>query len=124
MTLLEIAQAVKEHNEAGRVAVLLDTLYSPDAVSVEAVAAPVGDGGGVAAGLAAIRAKHAWWEGEMEMLSGEIDGPFLHGADRFALVFRSRLRARASGEESDMHEVAVYTVGDGRIVREEFFYTM
>jgi|SRR6056297_3662210 len=124
MTLLDIARAVKTHNETGRVAELLDTLYDPDAVSVEAAAAPGGDGGREAVGLAAIRAKHAWWEGEMEMLSGEIDGPFLHGDDRFALVFRSRIRIRASGAESDMHEVAVYTVGDGRIVREEFFYTM
>jgi ketosteroid isomerase-like protein len=124
MTLLEIGQAVKAHNEADTVGTLLDTLYSPDAVSVEAMAMPGEDGGREAVGLEAIRAKQDWWNANMEMLSAEIDGPFLHGDDRFALVFRARIRTRASGEESDLHEVGVYTVADGRIVREEFFYTM
>jgi len=29
---------------------------------------------------------------------------------------------KASGERSRMREVALYTVSEGRIVREEFFY--
>jgi hypothetical protein len=60
----------------------------------------------------------------MEFVSGTVEGPHLHGEDRFALIFKSVMREKASGNEIPMEEVAIYTVKDGKIVREEFFYTM
>lgn len=45
-----------------------------------------------------------------------------HGDDRFAVIFDISVKHKESGEVSDMKEVALYTVGDGKIVREEFFY--
>ena len=49
-------------------------------------------------------------------------GPYLHGTDRFSVVFGMDVTNKTSGERVQMQEVAVYTVRDGKIVREEFFY--
>lgn len=123
MTLLEIAQAVKAANDKNDVEALLNDLYSADCVSVEAAPMP-GVESPVSEGLEAIRAKHDWWNNAMEYVSGTIEGPHLHGDDRFALIYKSLMREKASGEEMPMEEVGIYTVKDGKIVKEEFFYTM
>jgi ketosteroid isomerase-like protein len=47
--------------------------------------------------------------------------PFLHGDDRFAVIFDIDATEKATGQRMPMREVAVYHVADGRIVREEFF---
>ena len=100
----------------------LDTLYSADAVSVEAALAP-GMESRETAGLDGIRGKHAWWDGAMEMHEAKIEGPFYHGEDRFGLIFEMDVTEKASGERSQMKEFGVYTVdAAGKIVREEFFY--
>lgn len=123
MELKELAMAVKTANDENTTAALLDKHYAEDCVSVEAACMP-GSDSAEAVGLDAIRAKHAWWESEMEFVSGTIEGPHLHGDDRFALIYKSVIREKASGNEIPMEEVAVYTVKDGKISREEFFYTM
>lgn len=97
----------------------LDKLYAADAVSVEA--ADMGNGR-EAAGLEAIKAKHDWWESSMEVVEGDVAGPMLHGDDRFAVIFRMTAREKATGKTSEMEEVGIYHVKDGKIVREEFFY--
>ena len=103
----------------GREAENLERLYSQDAVSVEAVDQ---GGGREASGLDAIRAKHAWWDENMEMTGGTVSDPMFHGPDRFAVIFEAQGREKQSGQTFDMKEVAIYTVSDGQIVREEFFY--
>ena len=99
----------------------LDKLYTPDAVSVEA--ADMGQGRETK-GVEGIKAKHDWWESTMEMLDGDIRGPMFDGDNRFAVIFTMTAKERETGKVSDMEEVAVYTVADGKIVREEFFYAM
>ena len=47
-----------------------------------------------------------------------------HGEDRFAVIFEAAGRDKSSGDTFEMKEVAVYHVADGKIVREEFFYSM
>lgn len=121
MTLKEIADELVSGCREGRELANLDRLYAPDAVSVEA--ADMGQGREVQ-GLPAIRAKHDWWAGAVEMLGGEVYGPYLHGDDRFAVRFTMKTRDRASGAVTEGEEVAVYHVAGGKIVREEFFYTM
>ncbi|MCV6596130.1 MAG: nuclear transport factor 2 family protein [Mangrovicoccus sp.] len=123
MELTDLAALVKSANEEDKTDALLAEHYAPDCVSVEAAVMPGADSA-EAVGLAAIQAKHAWWNENMEFVSGEIEGPFLHGADRFALIFKSVMREKASGNEMPMEEVAIYTMRDGKIAREEFFYTV
>lgn len=120
MDLRAIAAAVKTANQTNEIDALLNEHYAPDCVSVEAEA---GDGmDRVSEGLDAIRAKHAWWAETFEVHSVEITGPFVHAPDKFALLFSIDVTHKPSGERSQMQEVALYTVADDRIVREEFFY--
>ena len=122
MTLEEIARELVAGCREGREKDNLERLYAPDAVSVEAM--EFAGQPRAQTGIDAIRAKHDWWEGAMETLEATVDGPFLHGDDRFAVIFGMKTRNRETGEESEGREVAVYHVADGRIVREAFFYGM
>lgn len=121
MDLKTIAEVLVAGCREGREVENFDRLYAEDAVSVEA--ADQG-GGREAHGREAIRAKHAWWNDNMEMTGGSVSDPLLHGDDRFAVIFEAEGREKAGGKEFSMKEVAVYHVADGRIVREEFFYAM
>jgi ketosteroid isomerase-like protein len=97
-------------------------LYSPDAVSVEAGAMP--EVPQVATGKDAIRRKGEWWTSHNEVHQANVKGPFPNG-DRFAVIFDYEITPKAgpyAGKRTKMEEVGVYTVEDGRIVREEFFY--
>jgi ketosteroid isomerase-like protein len=118
MTLSEIANELvagcREHREVEN----LHKLYSPDAVSVEA--ADMGNGR-ESHGIDAILGKHAWWDANAEVHDGSVEGPFLHGDDRFAVIFKLDVTMTGQGR-SKMEEVAIYHVAGGKIVREEFFY--
>lgn len=120
MTLIDIAKELVAGCREGRERANLDRLYAPDAVSVEAM--DMG-GGRETRGLAAIHGKHDWWEGAFITHGLTVEGPFLHGDDRFAVIFGMDTENRETGERTQGREVAVYHVADGRIVREEFFYS-
>jgi hypothetical protein len=83
-------------------------------VSVEAVAMP-----GVQQeikGLAAVEGKGEWWLANHEIHSASVTGPWPHG-ERFVDVTN-----KPSGKRMKVDEVGLYTVRNGKIVREEFFY--
>ncbi|MDJ0822153.1 MAG: nuclear transport factor 2 family protein [Paracoccaceae bacterium] len=120
MTLKEIADALVEGCRTGQEDANLDKLYAPDAVSVESQDAP-GMGREVK-GVEAIRGKHAWWNANFEVHSTSADGPFLHGDDRFGVIFEIDATDKSRGERFKMKELGIYHVADGKIVREEFFY--
>ncbi|MFN3170410.1 MAG: SnoaL-like domain-containing protein [Hyphomicrobiales bacterium] len=123
MTLQEIADALISHCRNGTEAEALNTLYAEDAVSVEALAQP-GGGPQVFEGLEALRGKHDYWNNAMEQVSIDVGGPYPHQPDKFALTFKGMAKVKETGEDFPMDEVAIYTVNDGQIVREEFFYSM
>ena len=118
MTLTEVANELVAGCRENRVEANLDKLYAPDAVSVEA--ADMGNGRSMT-GLDAIKGKHAWWNANAEVHSASVDGPYLHGDDSFAVVFKMDVTMKDSGR-NQMEEVGVYHVKNDKIVREEFFY--
>jgi hypothetical protein len=121
-TLKTIAEKLVAHCRAGTTKKGLDELYDPDAVSVEATAM-TGTDSRETIGVAGIRGKHDWWENAMEVHSASAEGPFLHGDDRFAVIFEFDATDKSSGKRTHMREVGAYTVGgNGKIVREEFYY--
>jgi SnoaL-like domain len=120
MTLNEIANELVTGCREGRERANLDRLYAPGAVSVEA--ADMG-GGRETAGLAGIHGKHDWWQSAHTIHGGTVDGPYLHGQDRFAAIFDMDVTNKESGQRMQMREVGIYHVADGKITREEFFYT-
>lgn len=119
MTFDEVAKALVAGCREGREAENLDTLYAPDAISVEAV--DMGQGR-TATGRDAIRAKHAWFASVYEQLSGDASDPMPHGDERFAVIFDMKMKRRDNGEIEEMRDIGIYTVADGQIVKEEFFY--
>jgi len=122
--LMQLGSQLVEMCNEGRDTECLNQLYSADAVSVEAAAMP-GMESAEATGLDAIRGKHDWWFGAHEVHSSQAEGPFVHGADRFAVIFDMDVTNKESGERSQMREVATYFVNEqGQINREEFAYPL
>ena len=70
-------------------------------------------------GREALLAKHAWWDANAEMHGVTTEGPYLFG-DQFALRFT--MDVTMHGERSQMAEIGLYTVKDGKIAEERFFY--
>lgn len=120
MDLMTIANALVEGCRTEREVENLDRLYAGDAVSVEAFDMGMGR---ETHGLDGIKGKHDWFNSAHEITGHETIGPFPHGEDRFAVIFKAQGIEKESGKPFDMEEVAVYHVADGKIVREEFFYT-
>ena len=118
--LREIGKAVVEANNNHTERAMVKAHYAPDAVSVEALS--MGEGGREVAGLDAIFGKHDWWEAAHETHSSSAEGPFFHGEDRFTVIFNADITNRETGERTQMREIGEYTVRDGKVVREEFFY--
>nr|WP_306268265.1 nuclear transport factor 2 family protein [Pararhizobium sp. IMCC3301] len=120
-TLKETAEQLVSHCRNGTEEKGLTELYAPDAESIEAIAMP-GSDSPKTSGVDGIRAKHAGWKNTFEVHSSEVEGPFLHGDDRFSVIFSIDATNKDSSERVSMKEVAVYTVSNGKIIREEFYY--
>jgi hypothetical protein len=115
--LVEFCKEGKNHEA-------METLYSPDIVSVEAGAPP--GGSPRSEGMEAIRGKAAWWQANHEIHSAGVEGPYPNG-ERFIVHFKYDVTAKAgpmAGQRFVMDETALYTVKDGKVVHEEFFYFM
>ncbi len=119
-TINDIAQQYVRFCQQGRFDACLE-LFSEDAVSVEAWAPPGRDR--TTTGLAGIRAKGEAWVRDHEIHSVEVSGPFPLD-QRFAVVFRLDVTNKPSQRRHTMEEVALLTVEDGKITREEFFYSV
>jgi|HubBroStandDraft_6_1064221.scaffolds.fasta_scaffold240519_2 ketosteroid isomerase-like protein len=121
MTSFELGTKLVALVNAGKNQEVMDTLYATDIVSVEA-GAPPGQSPEVR-GVAACHEKRKQFHARMEVHKQEAEGPFPHG-DRFAVLLRNDVTPKAGGPRMTMTEVALYTVKDDKIVREEFFYKL
>src|SRR5262245_34201152 len=102
----------------------IDPLYAPNIVSIEAQAHPPFPAR--LEGIKDIRAKTVWWLENHEVHKGEARGPWPNG-DRFVVMFNYEVTPKAgpmAGKRMPMEEAALYTVKNGKIVQEEFFYHM
>ena len=93
MTIRELADRLIEANRSGQLDALLANDYAADAISVEAMAGDPSRGREIR-GIEAIRAKHAWWNENMDVREADVEGPFLHGDDRFAVIYSDRKSTR------------------------------
>jgi ketosteroid isomerase-like protein len=119
MTTLEVGKKLVELCKQGKNHEAMETLYSPDIVSVEA---RVVEGlPAEARGRAAVEAKSKWWSDNHTVHSASCDGPWPNG-DRFVVRFTYDVTNKPSNQRFQMDEAALFTVKDGKIVREEFFY--
>jgi ketosteroid isomerase-like protein len=121
MTTHEVANALVKLCSEGKLEEAMKALYSPDIVSVEAGAPP--GGSREAKGLAAVKAKSEFWIANHDIHSFTVEGPLVAGS-HFTVVFKMDVTFKPQNRRFQMEEVAVYKVADGKIVNEEFFYSM
>lgn len=119
MTTQEIGKRYVALCQQGKGDVCLDELYAKNAVSVEAAPPPGGER--TAKGLDAIRAKDKGWQESHIVHRAEVTGPFPND-NRFAVRFLFDVTDKPSGKRITMDEVGLFTVDQGKITREEFFY--
>ncbi len=117
MSTQEVAEKVVELVRQQAWYKALDTLYDKDIVSVEASASE-----GESAekrGIDQVRGKIDWWLNAMEVHSFTAKGPFV-AHDRFVVQYDADVTEKNSKKRFQLSEVGVYTVKNGKIVREEF----
>jgi ketosteroid isomerase-like protein len=117
MNVKDVAQAFTALLKAGDHHSAAETFNAPDIVSIEAMEGPMSK----VQGTEAVKAKSDWWYGEHEVHAFDAEGPHLNG-DQFAVVFTMDITHKASGHRITGQEVGLYTVRDGKIVEERFFY--
>ena len=120
---LTVGKKLVELCREGKAHEAMDTLYSHHIVSIEAAGGP--NMPARMEGMEAIKGKATWWEQNHEVHKAEVEGPFPHG-DRFIVRFKYDVTAKAgpmAGKRFTMDEAALYTVKDGKVTHEEFFYT-
>ena len=124
MSVLEIGQKMVEAINGGRETewqFVLDT-YAEDIVSVEGA-----DGEDMPArieGMEAIKGKHEWWFANNEVHATSAEGPYI-GLREDQFILRFMMDITPTGEERmQMVETAIYTVKNGKISQEEYFYLM
>lgn len=121
MNTMDIAKKMVDLCRQGKNMEALSTLFADDVVSVEAAASPGMER--EARGLSAVKAKGEWWMANHEIHSASLTGPWPHD-DRFIVGFQYDVTNKLSGQRMKMDEVGLYQVCNGKIVREEFFYSM
>ncbi len=119
MDTMDIANKLIELCRQGKNDESLTTLFADDAVSVEAFAPPGSQQ--ETKGLQAIRGKGEWWRNNHEVHSAVVAGPWPHG-NRFIVGFKYELTFKPSAQKMTMEEMGLFTIENGKIVREEFFY--
>ena len=74
-------------------------------------------------GIEAIKGKNRQWFENSQIHGLEVNGPFPNG-DQFIIHFTYDVTPKQSGKRMSMSEMGLYTVRDGKIAKEEFFYAM
>ncbi|MEM9190593.1 MAG: nuclear transport factor 2 family protein [Myxococcota bacterium] len=122
MSAKEVGEKLVALCKEGKNLEAINTLYAEDIESVEAATPPGRER--VAKGIDAIRGKNQWWLENHEVHSASVEGPFPHGDDRFAVIFNHDVTFKGDGSRRKMHEVGVFTLKDGKVAKEEFYYNM
>jgi ketosteroid isomerase-like protein len=121
---MTVGKKLVELCRQGKTTEALDQLYSPKIVSIEAMSGP--DMPARMEGIEAIKGKNDWWLKNHEIHGAEAEGPWPNG-DRFIVRFKFDVTSKAgpmAGKRMTLDETGLYTVKDGKITQEEFFYDM
>jgi ketosteroid isomerase-like protein len=116
MTTHEIAHDLVALCRAGKFDEAGEKYWADDVVSVEAM----GDNPELH-GKEAARGKGEWWAGAHEVHGVEVEGPYVNG-DEFVVRFKMDMTVKETGERRTMDEVGLYTIENGKIAEERFYY--
>ena len=117
MTVKDIADDITAMLRAGQADEAGEKYGAADVVSIEAMPGDMAE----VRGVEGVRAKGEWWTSAHEVHAMEVEGPYLNG-DQFAVRMKIDLTVKESGERITMDEIGLYTVKDGKIAEERFFY--
>lgn len=120
-TTLEVGKKLVELCKAGKNHDAITALYAEDVVAVEAGAPP--GKSRESKGRAAVLEKAKWWDDNHTVHSAKVEGPWPHD-DKFIVHFTYDVTMKPTGQRFQMDEAGLYWVKDGKVVREEFFYSM
>lgn len=115
-TPFELGSSLVSLYNQGKFQEIEEMMWSPKIESIE--------GFGVSmmwSGKKAVRTKGEDWMATHKIHETKAEGPFV-GATGFAVKFFMDVEDMNTGKREPMHEVGVYTVKNGKIVREEFMY--
>lgn len=118
MNAIEVGQRLIALTTTDNDAQALDELYADEVVSIEAD----GQDGtpDVFEGIAAVREKHAWWNGMTTMHEVTAEGPYAAAGDnQMAIKFGMDVTMEEQGR-MQMVEMGIFTVEKGKIVREVY----
>jgi len=121
MTAMEIGKELAALCRQGKNQEAIDRFYSPTVESTEPCAMPGMDR--IQKGIQAIKGKNQWWVDNHQIHGGTVEGPYPHG-DRFILYFKYDVTPKQTGQRMTIDETGLYTVENGKIAKEEFFYSM
>jgi len=117
MTIAELAKDFTDLLKQGKDEAAAGKYNADNIVSYEAMEGPMA----VCEGKEAVKQKGAWWQANHEVHSANVEGPFVNG-DQFAVRFKYDITPKETGKRITMDEVGVYTVKDGKVVAERFYY--
>ena len=120
MSVRTVAAKFQELVSQGKHFEFMRTMYSPDMVSVE------GDGRATV-GKEQVIHKSEVFQGANQFHSQDLRGPFFLGdasadSGRFGVYIALEFSPNSGGDRRRHEEVGLYTVQDGVVTREEFFY--
>lgn len=119
MTTQEVAKKLVAFCRVGNYEQAVRELYSPNIVSVE----PQGVPDRIVHGIQGVAQKGAKFEGMLEKVNKSVISDPIVAGNHFSCSMLMNVQMKGAPVAIDMDEVCVYTVEDGKIVREEFFYT-
>jgi hypothetical protein len=123
MSVKTLANEFVELCSQGKNFDVMEAMYAPDIVSVEAH-------GEQFSGKLPVIEKSRRWQAANTINGGKVRGPFFDTADgaagrssgQFTVHFTTEVTPKATGRRVTVEEVGLYTVQNDRITREQFFY--
>ena len=119
MTTQEIANKLVASCRKGEFETVYQELYSPDCISIE----PKGSRFELCKGLEEIAAKGKAWNESMEEFHGATIGDPIVAGNHICMTMMMDATFKGIGREQ-MDELCLYEVKDGKIIKEQFFYTI
>jgi ketosteroid isomerase-like protein len=116
MTTEEIANKLVEYCRKDQEMQAYKELFAKDFASVE-MSEPMKE----VHGMEGIQKKGEWWEENFEVHDTKVSDPLIADS-HFTVRFWMDTTHKPSGQRSQMNELALYTVKNGKINREQFFY--
>lgn len=117
MTTADVAKAFTDMLKANDHHGAAAAFNAPDIVSMEAMDGPMAR----IQGTEALKAKSDWWYANHEIHGGTVTGPYVNG-DQFIVRFDMDVTTKETGQRMQMAEAGLYTVRNGKIVEERFYY--